>query len=120
MRELRPIYRASTRTEAPTHTSMDAHAQALATALPGLPGAWSLERQASYDGTFLLVLIPQNEDIFPTFAIDRDRSGVRLSVLRDDAYSTEGTFATVEAALDAIRRAISEESSRKPFSACGA
>jgi hypothetical protein len=93
---------------------LEPHAQVLATALSGLPGAWTLERHASYDGAFLLVLIPETDDVFPTFAIDGDRSGLHLSVLRDDAYSTVGKFATVEAIVEAIRRTISEDGSRKP------
>jgi len=90
-----------------------AQAEQLSAALPGFSGTWSLARQESYDGSLVLLVMPESEDL-PTFSIDTAEGGIGLAVLRDDVLHACGRFETIAGVIAALRELTEAETSHGP------
>jgi len=90
------------------HSLTEAQAWALTLALRRFSSRWEVERQESYDGNLCLVLLPEFDDSDPTFAINRDGTGLHLGVLHEDAYRAHGAFDDVDEVIEAIQRILSD------------
>jgi hypothetical protein len=95
------------------HSLTEAHASAIAVALPTLSGRWSMEFQESYDGNLSLILMPETEDAAaPTLAINRDATGLHLDVVHRDMYAAQGHFGDIQGVIEAIKRLVGDETSQ--------
>jgi hypothetical protein len=86
-------------------TSLDRTAVAAAIAGTG----WSARYHEAPDYEASLIVLPEDDDRFPTFVISHAGASFCLEELRDDALHDLGEFATLADTITSLRRAMAEQ-----------
>jgi hypothetical protein len=72
---------------------------------------WSVHDHEAPDYETSLIILPEDDDRFPTFVISHAGPGFCLEELRDDALHNRGQFATLADTITRLRRTMAEQTS---------
>jgi hypothetical protein len=71
-----------------------------------VPGDWTLEQHADYDGYLSFLVSSEGNHDAPTFVISGRLGQIELAQFQDDELRTLGQFADIEAAIAALIAAL--------------
>jgi len=75
-------------------------------AVCAVPGGWTLEQHADYDGYLSFLVSSEDDQDAPTFVISGRLGQIELAQFQDDQLRTLGQFANIEAAIAELINAL--------------